>query len=91
LKYAISTDGQRASRRCCLRRSRHWYKTTLPRPLMRLNLSVGYQDYTAGWSIRVIAKKVTDKQYLTTIATNGVVPAALARDPRAIALRLKQW
>jgi iron complex outermembrane recepter protein len=57
-------------------------------PYGLLNLSVGYEDPEARWSARLIAKNVTDKEYLTTVAANGIVPAGLAGDPRTVILQL---
>ncbi|QTH21301.1 TonB-dependent receptor [Rhizorhabdus wittichii] len=53
-----------------------------------INLSAGYRGAGDRWSARVVAKNVTDKQYLITVAANGLVPAGLAGAPRTVALQL---
>jgi iron complex outermembrane receptor protein len=57
-----------------------------------LNLSTGYIDEQAGWSVRLIAKNVAATEYLVTVAGNRIVPAGLPGAPRTVVLQLtKTW
>ncbi|AUW58897.1 TonB-dependent receptor [Sphingobium sp. SCG-1] len=57
-----------------------------------INGSVGWTSADRDWSLQLIGKNLNDKQYLITIAANGLVPAGLAGAPRTFALQLtKSW
>ena len=55
------------------------------------NASVGV-NWDSGWATQVVAKNLTDKEYLITIAANGAAPSGLAGAPRTVALQVtKSW
>lgn len=57
-----------------------------------INASVGWSSPDRDWSVQLIGKNLADKQYLVTIAANGLVPAGLAGAPRTVALQVtKSW
>lgn len=58
------------------------------RPYSLTNLGLGYED-DGKWSIRVIARNLTDTEYLVNVASTAGGPAG---PPRTVALQLtKQW
>ena len=58
------------------------------RPYDLVNASVGWTSADRDWTLQVIGKNLADKQYLITIAANGLVPAGLAGAPRTVAVQL---
>ncbi|WP_257557219.1 TonB-dependent receptor [Sphingobium sp. CFD-2] len=58
------------------------------RPYGVLNLGLGYESEKGGWSAQIIGKNVLDKQYLTAIASTGLVPNGIPGAPRTVALQL---
>jgi iron complex outermembrane recepter protein len=56
------------------------------------NLGVGLRHLPGEWSIEVLGKNITDKQYLISIGTNGLVPAGQAGAPRTVMVQvIKDW
>ena len=53
-----------------------------------LNLSVGYTSTDANWTVAVVAKNVTDKEYLVSAFGSGLVPAGVSGNPRTVLLRI---
>jgi len=57
-----------------------------------VTLGLGLRNETAGWSAQLIAKNVTNKEYLVAVGTNGVVPAGQIAPPRTILFQIsKSW
>ena len=62
------------------------------KPYGLVNASVGWNSDDRKWGVQLIAKNLVDKQYLVTIAANGLVPAGLAGAPRTMALQVtRSW
>lgn len=62
------------------------------KPYGLVGASIGWTSADRGWNIQLIGKNLTDKQYLVTIAANGLVPAGLAGAPRTYALQVtRSW
>jgi iron complex outermembrane receptor protein len=58
------------------------------RPYGVLNLGLGYESRDGGWGAQIIGKNVLDAQYLTAIASTGLVPNGIPGPPRTVALQL---
>ena len=90
-------DGKAFARGEYYYQSRVWYDPSnapifAQRPYGLVNASVGWTSADRGFNVQVIGKNLTNRQYLITIAANGLVPAGLAGAPRTVAVQLtKSW
>lgn len=77
--------------------SRVWYDASnapifSQRPYDLVNASVGWTSDDRLWNAQIIGKNLANKEYLITIAANGLVPAGLAGAPRTVAFQVtRSW
>jgi iron complex outermembrane receptor protein len=57
-----------------------------------LNLSVGWRSNNGAWHVQLLARNVTDKQYLNAAAAPGSLPTGHAGAPRTVAFTIsRSW